>query len=228
MSLHWNCRDGGEPGLSVFMSWFTSRTESIHRLPTLTVNASVNIFILQTKQVKVKCESNHMPSKTVTLHEKPCDRAAEKLCEDDLRRAVRRLQRKTVPTEQVDYLQEHTWKKQCHIQTSGRGRGGFVQKQHNLGLHVQLEHDAWTISTWVSWAEDPSTSFSRQNKSDKSLDHVDVMKPFVMSSLLQSNWITSTKSYILYGTLELLAELLGLYSSVWMKHKCRLMLRSHV
>lgn len=44
---------------------------------------------------------------------------------------------------------------------------GFVQKQHNLGLHVQLEHDAWTISAWVSWAEDPSTSFSRQNNSDK-------------------------------------------------------------
>lgn len=43
----------------------------------------------------------------------------------------------------------------------------ICQKRNNLGLNPHLEHNAWTISTWVThswvrWAGFPSTTFTRQ------------------------------------------------------------------
>lgn len=140
-------------------------------LPTLTFKVSVTI--LQIRKVQVICDSNHMPSMTLNEKKNP-----------QRRKALWKLKKKkgaatTVGDKAKQYRQSrwiiynniceavHTWKKTLKIILHPNVWWVICQKQNNLGLNTHLEHNAWTVSTWVThswvwWAEFPSTTFTRQ------------------------------------------------------------------
>lgn len=146
--------------------------KALIRLPTLTFKVSVTFF-LQIRKVQVICDSNHTPS--MTLNGKKTHKE-EKHSESWRKKKGAAT---TVGDKAKQYLQSrwiiynniceavHTWKKPLKIILYLNVWWVICQKRNNLGLNPHLEHNAWTISTWVThswvrWAGFPSTTFTRQ------------------------------------------------------------------
>lgn len=119
-------------------------------LPTF----QVSVVILQTRKkknvIQITCLQKHSMKNPMKKKSIPRDEERKKESKvQQLLSGREQVQRKTVPTEQMDYLQWLVWSKthlnNCHTSKHLVQNEPICPKQNHLGLKSHLEHNVWTI-----------------------------------------------------------------------------------